>query len=1343
MRTGSSDIQFQGYRGRIRPDARPRKARKSRHPLFELEGLESRTLLATIPAATPSGSLQSLTSLSTVTNNGNANSPTVVIDPYDSQKLIAVWGVDLTQLTPPPFTVDVVEGAYSNNGGASWNSLGSFGPLFDPATINNTSPPFDYTEVIDPSVDFDSQGNAFVLTLQTLGASDGALALNELNFSGSTPNAVSLPNNGIIYQWVTGADGATSPTLAIDSGTGPGAANTDPYINNVYIAWASIDHAPAGIPAPFNAEPYFNPDRAEVVVGTPVPVPSVPNETSLAFSGVTTVNLNGNYNPAASGEQDSHPQLVINPGSAANPGQITIGWEDFGTGAGFPQPTTLLMSNIVQPGDSYGFDGQTGLILPATANTSPGNWGTATVYPAGIATSTNPADPVGIAVAANVNGNSTNVSPNKPAGDTSNDIVLADQGTSDIGVLLNSGTGTFGATSVYSASANTSGITLGDLVAGHTTSTILDAATSSTSSGAVSVLSNGTPPLDGAGAFGSPKNLGSVGQGESAIVTADLDGNGVADIVAADPGNQSIDIWMNPSSTTPPNPVPFALQLPSGDVPVAVVVNQFRGGGALPDIAVLNSNGSIVIFQNEIVAGNPVNAGSFSGPILVGTVSNAVTMTSGFVTGSTNLADLVVVTDGGGNELVILQNNLAGGFDAPRVVPNSNMPGSPVGGEQGVAIGILSSTGNYSAYQDIAVVYAAFGSRESMVAVFQNLDNGSFARTGTTDFDAEQRNPTAIALLNLTNSATLHWEDIVVTNNDNFDRNTFAGTVSVLQPAATPTLTQPTPTSFSNVINVPNPNAINNLTVTIDLTDQQSVQNLSLVVVAPNGDQITLVQNQNNSAGTANTGRGLPGGNAIGQFGYAPASTPGIAVGTIFDDNATRNIFDPSTTGTNANAAPYIGFFRPEGSRAFDTLPGLPIPEADTLSNFVKYEAGLGDINGPWKLVVTNYTSTAPAAGFLQDFSLHFSTGMTDGTPHSIASDFPSATGVGYNAVVLGALGNNYPTAAPSTPNGVGPGLVLAEDDTLGPGSPYKGRIYAAFTVYHVVEFPPGVKNPTTNTDIYMSYSDNGGSTWSTPVEVNDDASQSDGYSQSNDYANPDQVTGRTQFQPEIAVDQATGTVVLSWRDARDNAANALVATYITASIDGGQTFNDQVYANPPETAIDAITDLPDVLGPMPDNQSGGDPQRNTPFGYGTQMGLAVFNGQVYPIWAGNLNQSYISNGAVLGRPLNILYQPMVIAAGPRIIASTMGPISYPEDYSTGTVNNVSISVTFDRPITASSFTIADVLVYFHGTSDSDSFVPLTVLSISPSSGTATQFTITFDPTPPGATHPLQLHGYV
>jgi hypothetical protein len=599
--------------------------------------LEPRTLLATTPEATATGAPVNLSGLSSVTTNGNANSPAVVIDPYDSQKLFAVWGVDLSSLSPVPHTSAIVEGAYSSNGGTSWTSLGqevAF-PQFDVATVN-ANPSTDCTQVTDPSVAFDGQGNVYVLTLQTTGAADGELYLTRFNFSGNEAQFNSEYN---IYQWVTGSDGVTDPVVAVDTAPSnpPSGVPVDPHANNVYIAWASIDTEPA------NPDPYaavgFNPNRAELVVGTPISSPSVPNEQSLAFSGVMTVSVNGNYGP----NDNSHPQLVINQNDN---GQITVAWDDFGS-ATVNGGYDVLNSDLVQAGDTYGFSGGTGPIAPATSNTTPGNWGTATVYAAG--TSSNAADPVGIAAATNLNNASTDVN-----GDTFNDIVVADQGTGQIGVLENSGTGTFPTTATYTASGSPSGVVLGDFINGHTSSKILDAATANNATaGGVSVLPNGTPPTDGTGVFKTPVPLPGVpgGQGES----ADLDGNGIPDIVAADPGNQSIDIWFN-AAANPTFSAPISLALPSGDDPIAVVVDRFRGSSSLPDIAVLNSNGTIVIFRNGITTGIPT-AADFTSQTLTSTVPNAVSMTSGRVSGNSNLADLIVVTNNGQNELVVLQNS--------------------------------------------------------------------------------------------------------------------------------------------------------------------------------------------------------------------------------------------------------------------------------------------------------------------------------------------------------------------------------------------------------------------------------------------------------------------------------------------------------------------------------------------------------------------------------------------------------------------------------------------------------------------------------------------------------------
>ena len=233
------------------------------------------------------------------------------------------------------------------------------------------------------------------------------------------------------------------------------------------------------------------------------------------------------------------------------------------------------------------------------------------------------------------------------------------------------------------------------------------------------------------------------------------------------------------------------------------------------------------------------------------------------------------------------------------------------------------------------------------------------------------------------------------------------------------------------------------------------------------------------------------------------------------------------------------------------------------MNGFLQQVIAAGDLNGTWTLNITDFR-TETTLGNVRYFGLQFTTGMTPSpTPHTITSNFftPVGSGVSLDTIVIhGAVSGNFPVAAPSSPIGVGPGMVLAMDNTLGPNSPHHGRIYAAFVGYINFAIIASLPNPTTNTDIFLTHSDDGGETWSTPTMVNADQSTATGYTEGNSNPAPagaltNQVTGRTQFQPEIAVDQVTGTVVLSWRDARDDAANSRVATYITTSINGGQTF--------------------------------------------------------------------------------------------------------------------------------------------------------------------------------------------
>ena len=412
-----------------------------------------------------------------------------------------------------------------------------------------------------------------------------------------------------------------------------------------------------------------------------------------------------------------------------------------------------------------------------------------------------------------------------------------------------------------------------------------------------------------------------------------------------------------------------------------------------------------------------------------------------------------------------------------------------------------------------------------------------------------------------------------------------------------------------------------------------------------------------------------------------------------------------------------------------------------SLDTFLAEELAKNDVNGTWKLELndTNTPPTSPPAtpNYIINWSLSFGKGLVADNA-IVIPNLNDATGLAITPVnaavgVIGTLTVLGSVPVPSSPVEVGSDVVMAKDNTLGSYSPYEGRIYLAFVGYYNVTVN-GFKNPAADTEIFLTYSDNGGRTWSDPTQVNNDSAQSDGLSTANDTNFNDYFDGESQYQPAIAVDQTTGTVVMTWRDARNDPANTLVATYIASSIDGGNTFSAQVYANPQSTAIDAISGSTDVLGPESDNAVAAG--INGTFGYGTSMGLAVYAGQVYPIWAGNFDGAYDNNGTLDGNSLSVYYRPMVIAAGPRIVTSTQGPVvSYAEAAS----GQVSFTVSFDRPINppglSASFTAADVQVFYQDTIYGDPSVALQVLSVVPviASGVGpdnkfgyTQFTVTF-----------------
>ena len=525
---------------------------------------------------------------------------------------------------------------------------------------------------------------------------------------------------------------------------------------------------------------------------------------------------------------------------------------------------------------------------------------------------------------------------------------------------------------------------------------------------------------------------------------------------------------------------------------------------------------------------------------------------------------------------------------------------------------------------------------------------------------------------------------------------------------------------------------VSDLTVQLAILDP-NLNELSAVLVPPTGSglaPITLFANQTDDAGNANMAVGISGGN----LGIAP---DGELYGTTFDDGATRNIVDFTTAPpARGAAAPFVGHFGAEGGSLNQRYAGAIAGAANSP----------GSVNGNWTLEITDFRNSTPTTpNLIRLATLDFTSGLTPQPNRAVATSYAQAIASGRSLVT------------PADPFGVAPDPQIASDNTLGAYSPYEGRIYVAY----VDKLTP-LTNDANNFDVFLAYSDDGGQTWQSRFDnfglllpVNDDLGVVDGSSGGESgidntlYGNTATANyrGRLQFMPSVAVDPSTGTVALSWYDARNDASDARVATYTATSSDGGQTFSTNTYANASTTATDGITLNTVNLGPVPDNQSSGDSSRDTTFSYGTHQGLAFLDGKLHPIWSGNEN---VGGGPINPPPhLSIFTNTGEVAGGPRIVAATQGPVGQPGD----TVNNQraadgtpiasAFQVTFDRPIDPSTFGVNDALVMFRDTVAADttptSIPVLSVVPVNEGLFGATVFQINFAPQSAAGTYSLEV----
>jgi len=146
----------------------------------------------------------------------------------------------------------------------------------------------------------------------------------------------------------------------------------------------------------------------------------------------------------------------------------------------------------------------------------------------------------------------------------------------------------------------------------------------------------------------------------------------------------------------------------------------------------------------------------------------------------------------------------------------------------------------------------------------------------------------------------------------------------------------------------------------------------------------------------------------------------------------------------------------------------------------------------------------------------------------------------------------------------------IATDNSNGPLS---GRIYVTWAARPNVGQAP---------DVYLSWSDDYGTTWSPAKRVNADSA----------------LTNRDQYFPSVEIDPADGSVNIIYYDSRNYASNDSCQVYLSRSIDGGLTFDDIL--------ISDHAFLPKSISGLASGYSG------------DYIEVAARNGTVWPVWNDN-----------------------------------------------------------------------------------------------------------------------------